>query len=248
MVDHARIKLGKKPARIDPRTLKLGRYLTAALPLPPTFVLNSRGFSGDWGMLGNDDLGDCTCAAVAHGHQVGVLSQIDISAKPGIIMPSVDAVIDIYSRWCGYNPADPSTDQGGVELDVLNLWRKQGFMGRQIIGYASIDPQNQTHVKQAIQLFGGVYIGLAMPSGWQDSPVWDAGAGDAGSLGGHAVFCPDYDAREIVALTWGTKQRISWTGFAEYADECYGVLFADFKSPFGFDQAALMADLQAVTA
>ena len=64
-VDPKKLKLGKQLARHDPRTLLLASYVTPALPTPPaqadlTTKVNS------WGMMENDQLGDCTCAAAGH--------------------------------------------------------------------------------------------------------------------------------------------------------------------------------------
>jgi len=239
-------KLGRRPVRFDARTLKAENYFLPSLPPPPASVVNSRHVK-NWGMLGNDKLGDCTCAAVAHGHQIGVLSQVQQGITAEIIMPSLDAVIGIYERWCGYNPADPSTDQGGVELDVLNHWRQDGFEGRKILAYAAVDPQNTLHVKQAINLFGGVYIGIALPDGWQDAAVWDSKMGTPGSWGGHAVFVPDYYADRINPITWGQSQEMTWAGFKQYCEECYAIIFEDWVPPVGFDKAGLLDDLESVT-
>ena len=248
-------KMGRRPARIDSRTLKLDDYFLPALPPPPASVCNSRHVK-NWGMMLNGPnpdprfpkgIGDCTCAAVAHGHQVGVLSQVNAGVSAGIIMPSDGMVLDIYCRWCGFNPADPSTDQGGVELDVLNRWRQDGFDGRKILAYAAVNHRNTTHVKQAINLFGGVYIGLSLPDGWESAEMWDSNMGDAGSWGGHAVFCPDYYADQIPPLSWGASQPMTWGGFSQYCEECYAVVFADWIPPAGFDRAGLVADLAEVT-
>ena len=59
------VRLGKLPARIDPRSLSLARYVDrGALPSPPPTVDLSEGVA-DWPMYGNDRIGDCTTAAAA---------------------------------------------------------------------------------------------------------------------------------------------------------------------------------------
>jgi len=64
-VDPRKLKLGKAAARHDPRTLLLASYVTPALPTPPAaFDLASKVKS--WGMMDNDQIGDCTCAAAGH--------------------------------------------------------------------------------------------------------------------------------------------------------------------------------------
>ena len=62
-IDPRKLKLGKGVARHDPRTLLLASYITPALPAPPaTFDLSSK-VGSSWGMMDNDQIGDCTCAA-----------------------------------------------------------------------------------------------------------------------------------------------------------------------------------------
>jgi hypothetical protein len=243
------VKLGKQAPRLDPRTLKLERY-TVALPPPPVAVCNSRGIT-NFGMFMNNEIGDCTCAAVAHAHQAWVLSQIDQGVKNiQPIMPSNGMVLDIYERWCGYSPDDPSTDQGGVELDILRNWKKEGFDSRTILAYAAINPQDPISVKQALNLFGCAYIGVELPVSAQDQKIWDVVSGpdgDPGSWGGHAIVLVDYDAAGLTCVTWGQLQRMSWAWLQKYCDEAYAIISADFRSPQGFDKEALAADLAAVS-
>lgn len=202
MTDHSVFKLGKKPARRDPRTLKLARYLTAAPPTPPEAVDYSLGTS-DWGMLLNDQLGCCTIAAVGHAVQAWTRNSL------GRELTVPDAtILDYYEKWDGYDPADPATDQGGIELDVLNDWRQQAFDGQVLNAFAAIElangnAANGSHaslIETAIWLFGGIYIGLELPLTAQTQDVWDIAPGapgeesEPGSWGGHAVYVVGYDS------------------------------------------------------
>jgi hypothetical protein len=165
------MRLGKRPRRHDARTLKLARYLGSGLPAAPPRVDYSCGIT-NFGMMLNDQLGCCTIAAAAHAVQVW-------TANAGTEITFPDPVIlDYYRTWDGYNPADPSTDQGGVELDVLNDWRKQGFARHGLDAYAALSAIPDSgfripEVQTAIWLFGGVYIGLELPLSAQDQEVWD---------------------------------------------------------------------------
>jgi len=248
MVDHGQMKLGKQPPKIDLRTLRLARYLTSNLPTPPPSCDWTNGQS-DWGMMLNDNLGDCTIAAVAHAIQVWTLvinQQITVSD---------DVVQQYYETWDGYNPADPSTDQGGVEVDVLNNWRASSFAGHKLLAYADPDPRNILHVKQSIALFGGVYIGISLPVSAQNQEVWDAvdgPDGEPGSWGGHAVFVAAYDADTLTCITWGAPKKMTWAFWHKYCDESHALLSPDFMTqngqfPSGFDLAQLQADLEVIT-
>lgn len=245
------LRLGKRPHVHDPRRLKLAKYLGVSLPPPPTSVDWSVS-AGPLGMMGNDRLGDCTCATVGHMVQVwtGSTGKLDV--------PSDADVVALYSAACGYRDGDSSTDNGGFVPDVLNYWRANGIGGdHRITAYADADHQNLFEVQQAAFLFGGLYIGLALPISAQGQigGLWDPVQGANGapnSWGGHAVPLVAYDATSCTVITWGKLQRMSWSFFLTYADEVHAVLSADWiaatgLSPSQFDMEALTQDLAAIT-
>lgn len=259
---HLSVKLGKHAARPDKRTLRFSKY-AKKLDAPPASV-DWTGKVPSWPMLANDQLGDCTCAGAGHMVECWL-------ANVGVQFTPTDAqTIAMYEAVGGYVPGNESTDNGANELDVLNYWRQTGFANHKIAAFAAVNPQNETEVKQAINLFGGVYIGLAMPLAWQGSEVWDAPAsgllarlyraafGDSdwtpGSWGGHAVPVLSYDETEYTPITWGSAAyRITKAGFSTFCDECYAIVTQDFiaangHDPQGFDVNALLADLKQVSA
>lgn len=255
------VKLGRKAIKTDSRTLKLAKYFTTGLAAPPlhyNWTARAHRAQPNWGMMMNDTLGDCTCAAV--GHAVQVLTS---NAATEVTVPD-SAVLTAYENWCGYNPADPSTDQGGICLDVLNDWRQQGFDGgvHKLLAYASVAPTDVVHVKQGIYLFGGVYIGLGLPITAQaqtgNNLTWDvvpddpAGDSQPGSWGGHCVYVASYDATGLLCVTWGVLQKMSWAFWNTYVDEAYALISPDWISEKGaaangFNLTQLEADLAAVT-
>jgi hypothetical protein len=274
MADHAKMRLGKKPRKHDPRTLKLARYLTPELPSAPPVVDYTGGVS-EWGMMLNDQLGCCTIAAVAHAVQVWA----GMTAHE-ITLPD-STILQYYEQWDGYNPAQPLTDQGGVELDVLNQWRQQGFAGHALDAYAAIELQEPgvrsqepgEDLRAAIWLFGGIYIGLELPLSAQTQDIWgvapgssrqDAGAtDDPGSWGGHAVYVVSYDCPQppapsaqpptFTCITWGQLKKMTWPWFAKYCSEAYALISKDWikasgVAPSGFDLGTLEEDLRLVIA
>lgn len=269
MTDFKSMKLGKQAPKIDARTLKLKNYFLDTLPAPPAEADWTSGIT-DWGMMLNDSLGDCTIAGLGHAEQVWS------AARKGVYTLPDAAILEKYQQWCGYDPADPNTDQGGIEVDVLNKWRKNSFWNHPLTIYADVDPANLDHVCQAINLFGGVYIGIALPITAQSQHVWhDAHDEDdsntiPGSWGGHAVFVPKYTTNcdgKIVftCITWGSLQDISedfWLynspKYGAYIDEVHTLIAPEFlslnsntvpvgTSPAGFDLATLKTDLIAVS-
>jgi len=200
MADHSQMKLGRKAIKTDTRTLCLARYLTPSLPPPPPTADWTRGQT-DWGMMLNDTLGDCTIAGVGHVVQVWDLNTTSTTSVEAI--PD-STILDYYESWDGYNPSDPSTDQGGIELDVLNYWKKSSFANHNLLAFADPSVANIDEVRQSIALFGGVYIGLSMPITAQTQDVWDVvpdggSKTKPGSWGGHCVFVPPMTTTDSLA-------------------------------------------------
>jgi len=247
MPDFSKMRLGKLPPVFRPTDLKLAKYLPASLPAPPDEVDYSYGVNR-WGELLNDDLGCCTISGAGHTVQSWRLSLI---GGGFLTIPDPD-ILSKYEAWCGYNPNDSSTDQGGVESDVLRDWRKSGFtvngIGHNLKAFTNVDPQNFDHVKQTINLFGGIYTGIALPLSAQNQEIWSVG--DApGSWGGHCTWIVRYDTLGLTCVTWGVLQRMTWKFWLDYVDEAWCLMSdTDFNNPNGVLYDALLADLAVVTA
>lgn len=240
------LKLGKKAVRLDERTFKLSRYLPTLPPVPP--AADWSGKVAAWGMMANDSVGDCTCAAAGHLEMLW-------TSEAGIEFTPADAdVLAAYSAISGYNPGDANSDQGADELSVLNYWRQTGIACRRIYSFATVNVSNLAEVRAAVALFGGLYIGVQLPQSAMDAV--DAGApwinvSDQNILGGHAVPIVAYDTNGLTCITWGKPQRMTWDWFAKYCDEAYVVLSPDWiansgQAPSGFDLAQLNLDLKAL--
>ena len=242
-------RFGKHPPKNDYRTLRFRDYATAGLPAPPPAVnrtlptvydnLRNNDPTVLFPMDGNDTLGDCTIAAVAHA----VTAYRGLISKRQHIMARA-AVVKLYMHLTG------GVDSGLNELDVLNYWRQHKVSGDEILGFVKIDPKNHTHVQQAIQLFGGVYIGFQV----QENCIQEFDARRPWTPGklttdGHAVFAVAYDQAGVTVLTWGNTQQGTWGWWDECVDEAYAILPPEAKNTAfapGFDLAALQTDLNAV--
>ena len=245
MADHSKMKLGRKAIKTDSRTLAFADYMTSTLPAPPPTADWTKGITS-WGMMLNDKLGDCTIAGCGHAVQVW-------SANAGTEITVPDpTILSYYETWDGYSPNDPTSDQGGIELDVLKDWKQGGFAGNALLAFADPKPANLVEIYQSIALFGGVYIGLSLPITAQNQDVWDVvpnGGADAkpGSWGGHCVFVPKYDQHGFTCITWGQLKTMTLAFWKEYCDEAHTLLAQNWvvgkTAPSGFDQAQLLADL-----
>ena len=241
-------RFGKHPPKVDYRTLRFEDYLTPAIAPPPPSVDVLTRVYGDlhttdptalFPMDGNDTLGDCTIAAVAHA----ITTYRGLIGSTKIIMAKQD-VIKLYMHLTG------GVDSGLNEFDVLNYWRQNAVDGDKILAFASIKPKNHTHVEQAIQLFGGVYLGFQV----QQNCIQEFDARQPWTPGpltndGHAVFAVGYDQNGVTVLTWGNTQQGTWAWWDECVDEAYAILPPEAKvagfAP-GFNIAQLQIDLGAV--
>jgi hypothetical protein len=246
MADHSKMKLGRRSIKRDSRTLKLGKYLKSGLPAPPAAKDWTKGIES-WGMMLNDVHGNCTIAAAAHAVQVWSAN----TTRGEITLPD-SMILNYFEQWDGYNPNDPNTDAGGVELNVLTSWQKSAFDKHKLIAYADPVFSNLEEIRQAITLFGGVYVGVALPNTARTQAIWDvvphAGEdGKPGSWGGHAVFVPKYDAHTFTCITWGALKPMTIAFWNEYVDEAHALLSHDWLeskgSPSGFALAELRSDL-----
>jgi hypothetical protein len=252
-VDPKKLKLGKQAARRDPRTLMLASYITAALPAPPASCDLSAKVGPSWGMMDNDQIGDCTCAAAGH-----LLMEWTANAGKKKFTPTDKQIVAAYTAITGYNPTTGANDNGANEIDVLNYWRQSGIAAHKIGAYAALEPSNHSNVMDAVYIFEGCYIGLALPISaqgqtqnqqpWSVPPGGTTGDGAPGSWGGHAVPVVAYDARTITVVTWGALQAMTWSFWDAYCDESYAIISNDYlngkkQAPQGFSLQELQADL-----
>lgn len=242
--------LGKKKAKFLLGLPAMGKY-TLHMPSSPMKVDYSCSLT-HLGQMGNDKLGNCTCAAVGH-----IIQTWTAETDADEVILSDATIIDLYAKWCGYVPGDTYTDNGGVASDVLRSWYQHPVEGHSISGFAAIRPGNRATIRDAIYLFGAAYLGVELPLSAQTGE-WDRAAdgpltgNDApGSWGGHAIPAIAYDQDSLTCITWGKLKKMSWNWLDAYMDEGFGCLSKDWinssgRSPPGFDFDVLTADMQAI--
>lgn len=250
----ATFKLGKHLPQFDSRTLLFGKYLTATLPPPPAAVDYSKPVSV-WPMMGNDQYGDCICAAA--GHMIE-----EWTANTGTEKTVSDAqILTAYNHF-----AKGVADAGANMLDVLKYWRKTGIGGDKITVFTQLEPKNDSQARDAVNLFGNCYIGVALPdfavapgtdflqTPWVVPPQGPVGNATPNPQNGHCIPAVGYDSRNLYVVTWGALKSMSWQFYDAYMDEAFAVLSSDWinkkvgTAPSGFNMIALQQDLAAVTA
>lgn len=243
--------LGKKKAKFLRGLPALGKY---------TLHMASSPMKADWGVcltnigqMGNDTLGDCTCAAIGHMIQAWTA----MTDADEVILPDA-TIIDLYAKSCGYVIGDPYTDNGGIAADVLRYWYQNPVAGKHSLsGFAAIRPGNRATTRDAIYLFGAAYIGVQLPLSaqtgeWDRKPDGPLTGNDApGSWGGHAIPVIAYDEETLTCITWGKLKKMSWNWLDAYCDEGFGCLSKDWinssgRAPPGFDFATLENDMMAI--
>lgn len=252
-VDLSNLRLGRVPAPRDLRNLRLAAYIPPDLPPPPRRV-DYLSRVAEWPMYRNDAIGDCEVCACAHAEQS--LSLYGAGREVAVAEPDVVAA---YSALTGYNPATGQPDPGIRSLDMLGYWRTTGIGGRKITAYVEVDVDNINQVKTALHLAGALLVGIDMPlsAGHQfvRHQTWTAARGPrakAGSWGGHAVHCGQFDGRGITCTTWGRTQRMTWGFWNAYVAEAFAPISLDWltaagTTPTGLNLDALLADLHRIT-
>ena len=210
------------------------------------------------GMMLNDTLGDCTCAAVYHAMQVwSYNSSGKIDTEPD---PDVEK---LYIQACGYNPNVSGEGPGGNEQHVLTYWLNtgapigaQGAQRQKIAAFVEVDPRNVDDVKRTINDCGVAYIGFNVPQSVQPPgelppKVWNYVPSQSNILGGHAVVLAGYDSKGAKVISWGQYYTMTWEFFAHFVDEVYAIADSDWieskgTTPGGFTLDQLEAQMNAL--
>lgn len=242
------LKLGRNAPTPEKPRLELDGYL-AAIAVPAVVDFASEVLS--WPMYGNDQIGDCTAACA--GHQVQAWTRYTGTEAD---IPEPD-IIRLYSAVSGYDPSTGANDNGAVIQDVLTYWRKSGVpvAGHKILAFAQL--KDLSKVKQALYVFGSVYLGINCPQSALDQfdadEPWDVVHGSP-IAGGHAIPL-QYAGTGAVpyeVVTWGKLQGMTQAFLDAYVEEAWVVITADWlekngRSPEGLDLEHLGADLAALT-
>lgn len=252
------LRLGKKPARPDATKLRLQNYFD--LPrIPSRFPDPGKISPRAYGMLGNDEVGDCVIAGAMHEHMLWTREGVGPAANF-----STDLALKTYSAITGYDPAQTDeqgnnpTDQGTDMEEAAKYRRKVGITDsagnvHKIGAYLALDFHDPRTLAAAAYIFDAVGVGIEFPASAMDQfnrgRTWTV-VRNSPLEGGHYVpLFYKKTAATFQVVTWGQVQNVS-TGFlAKYADEAVVYLSEEFldgngKTPDGFDLAGLQNDLK----
>lgn len=237
-------------------TLKLADYIHTQLAAPPAAV--SRPHPGfKWGMLANDQLGDCVIAMMLHSIE-------DFHLDAGTPVPAFtdQDAISLYSAITGYDPKDPNSDRGTNESDAMHFWRHSGLrtsdeVNHKIVATVAVDPSDLNECRIAIDEFVALQIGMALPLTAQGQTEWTVvgdgktGHSAPGSWGGHGIPYREYDGDTFKCVTWGAELLLSVPFHEAYAQEAHVVVTREMLGktgigPSGVAWDELIADIKAL--
>jgi hypothetical protein len=248
------LKLGKLAPRHNDKTLRLRTYLGIDVPPPPPEkVFREYKIPADaWGMFGNDTIGDCTCAAVAH------MIMLFTAHTGTLVTPDPSDIITAYSAITGFDPLTGANDNGAALTDVLEYWQTTGIAGHRILGWVQINHASHLRRQQGIHIFGANDVGVNLPQSAMDQftngqtfDVPREGQSDGGIIGGHCIVEAGYGSGGSDFITWGKgdqKGTYRWSDL--YLDEAYCVITQDWLNeasgltPSGFNLDQLTKDLK----
>jgi hypothetical protein len=246
-----RYRGGKLPPRRRMGVPALGDFLDKATAWP---AVPPQGWEfavppTDLSILGNDQVGDCAEAGAFH------LIQAQSFNAGRALTPTTADALALYSAVTGYDPSDPSTDQGTVLTDLLTYWQKTGVaVGstvHKIVGYASLDISSVPQMRYAAYIFGGSYLGINCPQQCEDDTSnWNFEPG-LKIAGGHCIIQAGEGAAGGKIGSWGLWIPATWEFILNYLDEAYVVVSDDWlnaqeRSPTGLDLDGLVAAMKAL--
>lgn len=228
------------------------KYKLAAPPQPVDFLSK---LPDDVGQMKNDSLGDCFEAAIYHGDQVRTL----FASGTMVTQPDSD-VQYLYEVAAGYNPNDPSTDNGSDPAQVLSYIEENGLPEgsdgspvRILLASFEIDPRNMGDVMEAMHDCGGLMVGINAPQSIMEGRVWDYDPASP-NIGGHEIFCGKClsPSSNIGLISWGSpRYEMTPRFWAEQVNQCTALVWQDWiestgRSPFGMTAQQLQDEMGAI--
>ena len=181
--------------------------------LPPTPAsFGQQALVDDWGMLGNDQAGDCMFAGMAH-------AVMYLRAQIGESVTFSDAgVLADYGAVTGYVPGNPSSDIGTSVDEGMAYWQRTGIadstgVRHRIDGFATVAPGDVTTLLRAAFLLGGAGIGFALPDSaekqFDDAEPWDVIPGDTAGDGHYVPLIALNSKGNLLIVTWRRIQAVT---------------------------------------
>lgn len=218
-------------AELDSESVKPMAALAAADPFPGVSPFSSYNWDcnvADWGMLGNDQYGDCGVAGDVHFHEC--VSWVGKYQPTGNITtaawPTAADTIKAYFTYEGSPGGAPNSQyDAGVDLGQWLLNRLSNPIGPipAIKGFAQVNVASGAEYQAALAispLYCGINVNNEMMNEYPG--IWTSTATDW--VGGHCVVHVGRNANWGECITWGTRQRFTWPNWRATREEAYIIL------------------------
>jgi hypothetical protein len=225
--------LGRLRRAHNPHIPKLHHLLANEQPpAAPNAIDYTVGLPADLGMMLNNTLNDCSCAAFYHARQIWTFN-----ATRHLPAVSDTHVKLLYQQACGYDPTQPGPGPGGCCQTVLmHLLQRGAPTGQQrieherIAAFVEVNHSDIPTIKHIIADCGVCYVGIRVPQSltMPGQPVpefWDYNpAVNNRIVGGHAVVLAGYDDTTLRVISWGQMYTMTWNFYLAFVDEAYAIV------------------------
>ena len=234
------LKLGRLPQRRVGNRFAIAwahQYMAAAIPAP-VYPIDVSGGITAWGMLGNDQYGDCGEAGQLH-------YQMASSAATGTF-PAGAAFTDQIAI-AEYLAFTNGQDTGVVLADFL-LWL---YRKGEILGFAPVDLSNRAQADSLMAIFHGLYVGVSLTPDAQQlfgaGRPWTVVNGERPDPQlGHCILKVRTDGAAMESyVTWGIEQAATRDWSAACVDEAWVVVTTQDQAD-QLNMPALFADIDAL--
>ncbi len=217
------------------------------------------GLPMDVGLLGNAEYGDCVIANSYHQSAIWLQKTSKI-----VETETEDNALKCYGEATGFNPADPSTDNGTDMQQFMLYWANTGLpvgsLGgrRKIMASVETDPRHLADLQLAAFECGGASIGVMLrkniaPDMGDPPDVWDFDPSSE-EAGLHCVTLTGRKTSEKLwpIISWGANGKYFVTdNFLQNAlVMSFGVISGEFvngytnKTPLGISLDEWQAKMQ----
>ena len=213
-------KLGRLSGVIPVGLHEMPHYVAGSLPAAPPEVKvpDVKSYLKiDWGMLGNNEVGNCGVAGLEHGFMADA-----VCCQEPQGFPDASEAVSYYLNYTG------GKDTGVVLSQYLAYVRANGYYGDRVEAYAPFSPTDLPVLRSAVNLYDFAYCGIvvtdAMQLAFQRQEPWTTTSIEGSVVGGHCVPAVAYDEHFLYIVTWGGIQPISYPAWLEIADEAWAVI------------------------
>lgn len=179
--------------------------------------------AGQWGMLGNNTVGDCIVAMIGHWLMC-------ITEHTGTMyIPTVEEILAAYTTITGYDPSQTDaqgnnpTDTGTTIAAIMQFMMTTGIGGIKILAWADVDITSIAEQKLGMYGFGGILDAASLPQSAVDQfnagTTWAPVDPDGGIVGGHGFPNFGYGFTGTTGVTWAKLQQMLWTWRLKYLME-----------------------------